>query len=77
MSAPKLIVKYNHQSDNLSTIYLAVVSGLGTKRWIPAYRDIHRGVKVVFVRYQRNPKGEVWIMDDNGERKVAEKDILS
>lgn len=73
----KIVVRYNHVPSDLKPIYLALDNPeMVDVSWIPAFRDVVQGKKVVFVRASQQPS-ELWIKDNDGIRKVKEKDIVS
>lgn len=63
----KVMVAYDHDSENLAAIEL----GFGDKEpseWLPALRDIYMDHKIVWVR--SDSKDDVWLRDRDGARKV-------
>lgn len=74
----KIIIPYNHESADLGFIYLAVTSGRtppAENDWIPAYRDIVDGERVVWVKIpdeviQQSGFQSVWLSDRNGPRRI-------
>jgi hypothetical protein len=66
----KLIVPYEHDSADLSQIWLAVSHGTpGAGDWKPALRDTIDGQRVVWVKFPGQlPSGNVWVRDRAGAR---------
>lgn len=73
----KVVVRYPHDPNNLSTIYISVGGGLAQRQWVPAYRDTINGIRVVWIRTTRVNASVVWIKDADGEYQVPVEDILS
>lgn len=70
---PWLRVRYNHQSDDLYPIYLAVSEKepeSSSDLWQPAYRDTVDRVRVVQIRSEIEKSQSVWLKDSEGIRKV-------
>lgn len=74
MKNPKVTVKYDHDSADLNPIFLALVTTRNKKKvWIPAYRDVVSGERVVWIRASPSAVfSEVWVRDKAGERKVPQ-----
>lgn len=71
----KVVVRYNHQSDNFETIYLAVEDPERVDAyWHPALRDTIDGERVVWI-YGTAPQG-VWLKDSRGVKKVGDRQIV-
>ncbi len=71
----KVVVRYEHDSADLSPIYLAVTATdkPPTNGWKPALRDVAGGRRVVWARFsgQGGQMVTVWIRDHSGDRAVT------
>ncbi|TDE02817.1 hypothetical protein [Jiangella asiatica] len=72
--ATKVVVPYEHRSEDLQTIYLAIASGSRPTpdSWKPALRDTIAGKRVVWARFPAaGRRVSVWLRDRDGERAVT------
>lgn len=70
----KVVFPYEHDSNNLSQIWMAVSVGLPTdEQWLPAYRDVIDGRRVIWVKYATVPAGHLWVRDGSGARRYERK----
>jgi hypothetical protein len=68
----KVIAGYEHDSSNLTQIWMAVSSGMpGENDWRPAFRDTVKGRLVIWVKYDDVPHGDLWVKDGSGARRIA------
>ena len=69
----KIVVPYQHDSADLSTIYLAVVPDRNrapyAREWLPAYRDMFNQQPVVWAKFEQS-NGIIWVRDREGDRIV-------
>lgn len=69
----KLTVQYNHDSADLTSIYIAVTDQPtpSENEWQPALRGVVDGRRVVWIRESPTGTGNIWLRDRNGERMVG------
>lgn len=72
MKHAKVIVPYQHRSDDLSLIEIGLSEGGTPDDWRPALRDIHHGERVVWARFPERDgrRVTVWVRDSTGARPV-------
>jgi hypothetical protein len=68
----KVIAAYEHDSSNLTQIWMAVSNGAPAEGdWQPAFRDTRNGRLVIWVKYDEVPHGDLWVRDGDGVRRIA------
>lgn len=73
----KLIVRFQYDPLDTNPIYIAIGNGIGNRTWIPAYRDTHKGEKVLWVRTRTTTVHEVWVKDSHGVRRLDSSCIVN
>jgi hypothetical protein len=73
MATIKVEVPYQHDSANLSTIYLGITDQARPSTWKPAFRDINRTGKrpvrtIVAYFPSQGRTVKVWVRDASGDR---------
>jgi hypothetical protein len=72
--AEKVVVPYEHDSQDLTQIWLAFSPGTpADEDWRPVLRDIVDGRRVVWVKYDQVPHGNLWIKDRAGVRRAVQE----
>lgn len=70
--AARVSIPYEHDSADLSSIYLAVTDRPvpAPDSWKPAFRDVIDGRKVVWAHFDEHGgrRANVWVRDKNGTR---------
>ena len=72
MKHAKVIVPYQHRSDDLSLIEIGLSEGGTPDDWRPALRDIYQGERVVWARFpgRDGRRVTVWLRDQHSARRV-------
>jgi len=69
---PWLRVPYEHNSADLTPVYLAVSKRKPeASEWVPAFRDTVDGTRVIQVKVEVPPDYNVWLRDGDGIRMVS------
>ena len=69
--AEKVVYPYEHDSADLAQIWMAMSHGLPREdQWKPALRDTINGRRVIWIKYDTVPGGQLWVRDRSGSRRI-------